>query len=92
MAINIKIQNKVVPHITDGSVVRSHLLGKDVLRMVVYDYDNHCHRLLDLKDGGIRGKAEFLRELETRYELEFVTNDIDMTLCNVENKDNKEEK
>ena len=90
MAINIKIQNKVIPDIITGSVVRSHFLGKDVLRMVVFDYDNHCYRLLGLKDGSIRGRADFAKELVKIYELELVTNDIDITLCNVDN--NKEEK
>ena len=91
MAININIQNKVVPNIMTGSVVRSHFLGKDVLRMVVFDYDNHCYKLLDLKTGCIRGKADFALELVKIYELELVTNDIDITLCNVDNN-NKEEK
>lgn len=93
MAININIQNKVVPDISMGSIVRSRFLGKDVLSMIVYDRDNHYYRLLDLKSGYVRGQADFVKELVKEHELEFVTNEADMTLYNVENKDNnKEEK
>lgn len=92
MAININIQNKVIPDITIGSVVRSHVLGKEILRMVIFDYDNHSYRLLDLKNGCIKGKADFAKALATAYDLELVTNDIDMILYNVENNNNKEEK
>lgn len=92
MAINIKIKNRVVPDISMGSIVRSRFLGKDVLSMIVYDRDNHYYRLLDLKSGYVRGQADFVKELVSEHKLEFVTNEADITLYDVDNKNNKEEK
>ena len=85
MAVKINIEEKKQPEIKAGSIVHGRLCGNSIVRMVIQDYDSKHYKLLDLTDGMIYGEDLDIKSLLERYNLKLATNDITITLHDVEN-------
>lgn len=85
MSINVvKGEEKVNYKIGVGSIVKSRsgcaVLNSESLFMILDDINEGCYRLVNIKNGVIIASKYTIVEMVKVYELELVTNDIDIVL------------
>lgn len=85
MAVKINIEDKKKQEIQVGSIVFSTLNNDKFIRMIIRDLNNRCYKLLDLNDGRAYGQEDTIEALVKEYELKLATNDMTITLHDVEN-------
>ena len=86
MAVKINIEKKKQPSIKVGSMVFLRTGDNDgYMRMIIKDCETKHYKLLDLKDGLTYADENTIEELINLYDLELATNDMTITLHDVEN-------
>lgn len=91
MSINIvQGEEKVDCKIGVGSVVKSKkgsdILNNDSLFMILDDISEGCYKLVNIKNGIIIASKNSIIDMVNVFELELVTNDIDIVLRLLVNK------
>lgn len=85
MAVKINVEKKKKQEIQIGSIVFSTLNNDKFIRMVIKDSTYKYYKLLNLNDGRTYGQEDTIEALVKEYELKLATNDMTITLHDVEN-------